>query len=134
MANEAMTEREINIAIALFMGWHQWTDLAVDYDGLYPMFAVWNDDESLSVYEDEASGDVTRYWSPATKIEHAFEVVEKMQDYKTPSQDGHPLTLQYEWWNEQWRATLGAAIGFAKTPMRAICDSALNVATGAGNG
>lgn len=66
--------REMNAAVAeVVMGWHQWVDLSRDYDGPYPMFAAWGEGP-VAVYEDEESGDVTRWFSPSTDINDAFEM------------------------------------------------------------
>lgn len=79
-----MTDKELCIDLAKgLMGWDFW-DCMEPAPG-FPMFADWNEGR-LAVYEDEISGDVTRYWAPLEKIEDAWEVLEKVSTLSFPLQ------------------------------------------------
>lgn len=77
--------RELDALIAIctkIMGWHQWIDTHIDYNGPLPMFAVWDlHDHPIvaSVYTDEIGGDVSFYFDPFIKIADAWLVVERLE-------------------------------------------------------
>lgn len=76
MNYEKMSDRELDVEICRkVMQWRHWEYLEGDYDGQYPCFADWGEgSKGMAVYEDEESGDATRYFSPSTSLDHAAEM------------------------------------------------------------
>jgi hypothetical protein len=76
-------DRQLNIEMALFMGWTRWTILSADCPSLpgVTYFADWGIGESgLAVYLPEDDGDVSFHFNPVRDISDAFTVEERIKE------------------------------------------------------
>ena len=118
-----MTNRELDAKVAVFMGWHEWTNFYDgDYEGEYPMFLQL--DEMLAVYLDQGSHDF--YFNPSTDIKAAFLVVDKLVEmgfYVDIGVDEYGAQVQLERLDGSWYVQVESIRG--KDASEAICLAAL---------
>ena len=62
------------------MGWEEW-DHNNDYNvDKFPIYTFWDYDETLSVYEDDGTGDVSFYWNPLKSWDDCMQLVDKLRE------------------------------------------------------